>query len=181
MSRARTGCRDLIRHCVVRPYRRSADLAVVTVARIIDAVPQPWLVGVELYRALGVTSYPLRQRQTAWSVAWPAGVGDIAIGLVSPSSVPPMRRAATIGDSYGPNVLDILDLIIAVTTGFLSLPSWLQPFVVEPENELMTILPMVLIPTYLGPLSILLHFASLAKLPKTKRADVPAARLLPVD
>ena len=40
----------------------------------------------------------------------------------------------------------------------------------------MTILPMVLIPTYLVPLSILLHLASLAKLRKTQAGDVPAAK-----
>ncbi len=46
----------------------------------------------------------------------------------------------------------------------------------------MTILPLVLIPTYLVPLSILLHLASLAKLRRTTQAgDVPAARLRPAD
>jgi hypothetical protein len=67
-------------------------------------------------------------------------------------------------------------LVIAVTTGFLTSPSRLQPFVVEPQNELMTILPMVLIPTYLVPLSILLHLASLAKLRRTQAGNAPAAR-----
>ena len=43
-------------------------------------------------------------------------------------------------------------------------PSLLQPIEVQPTSELMTVLPMVLIPTYLVPLSIVLHLASLVKL-----------------
>jgi hypothetical protein len=38
------------------------------------------------------------------------------------------------------------------------------PFETQPTSELMTVLPMVMIPVYLVPLSIVLHLASLAKL-----------------
>jgi hypothetical protein len=62
------------------------------------------------------------------------------------------------------NVFGILDLIVAVTTGFLTAPSLLQPIEIQPTSELMTVLPMVLIPVFLVPLSIVLHLASLAKL-----------------
>ena len=62
------------------------------------------------------------------------------------------------------NVFGILDLVVAVTTGFLTAPSLIQPFEFHPPSELMTVLPMVLIPVYLVPLSIVLHIASLAKL-----------------
>ena len=58
----------------------------------------------------------------------------------------------------------ILDLVIAVGTGFATAPSLLQPIEVQPTSDLMTVLPMVLIPVYLVPLSIVLHLASLAKL-----------------
>src|SRR6185436_5168089 len=46
--------------------------------RLLDAVPQPWIVGVQLYRALGVvflTLYAASQLPALF--AWPAGVGDI--------------------------------------------------------------------------------------------------------
>ena len=46
----------------------------------------------------------------------------------------------------------------------MTAPSLFQPIEVQPTSELMTVLPMVLIPTYLVPLSIVLHLASLAKL-----------------
>ena len=61
-------------------------------------------------------------------------------------------------------MLGILDLVVAVTTGFLTAPSLISPIEVHPTSELMTMLPMVLIPVYLVPLSIVLHIASLAKL-----------------
>ena len=60
------------------------------------------------------------------------------------------------------NVLGILDRVVAITTGFITSPSPL--FSYEPPNELIAIFPLVLIPVYLVPLSLLLHIASLAKL-----------------
>jgi hypothetical protein len=60
------------------------------------------------------------------------------------------------------NVLGILDLVVAIATGFITSPSTL--FSYDPPNELMAIFPLVLIPIYLVPLSLLLHLASLAKL-----------------
>ena len=56
-----------------------------TATRIIDAVPQEWLVGVQLYRALGVIFLILYATGKLPSLfAWPAGIGDIAIGLLAP-------------------------------------------------------------------------------------------------
>ena len=62
------------------------------------------------------------------------------------------------------NLLGMLDLVVAVTTGFLTAPSLITPIEVHPSSELMTMLPMVMIPVYLVPLSIVLHIASLVKL-----------------
>ena len=54
-----------------------------TARRIIAAVPQQWLVGVQLYRALGVIFLILYATGKLPSqFAWPAGIGDIAIGLL---------------------------------------------------------------------------------------------------
>jgi hypothetical protein len=138
-----------------------------TVARILDAVPQPWLVGVQLYRALGVIFLILYASGELPGVfAWPAGLGDIAIGLLAPVVGYAYARAPrdTAGLVRAWNVFGILDLVIAVTTGFMTAPSLLQPIEVQPTSDLMTVLPMVLIPVYLVPLSIVLHLASLAKL-----------------
>jgi hypothetical protein len=56
-----------------------------TTKRVIAAVPQNWLVGVQFYRALGAIFLLL---YTAGKLpglfAWPAAVGDMAIGLSAP-------------------------------------------------------------------------------------------------
>jgi hypothetical protein len=51
-----------------------------------------------------------------------------------------------------------------VTTGFLTSPSAFQLFAFDLPNELISQFPLVLIPVFLVPLSVLLHLASLAKL-----------------
>jgi hypothetical protein len=135
--------------------------------RIIDAVPQEWLVGVQLYRALGVIFLILYATgKLPGLFAWPAGVGDIAIGLLAPvvgfAYARAPRGAAGLVRAW--NVFGILDLVVAVGTGFVTAPSLFQPIEVQPNSELMSVLPMVLIPVYLVPLSIVLHLASLAKL-----------------
>ncbi len=143
------------------------------VARIIDAVPQPWLIGVQLYRALGVIFLILYVAGRLPALfAWPAGIGDIVIGLLAPVVGLAYARAPhnTARLVMAWNVFGILDLVVAVTTGFITSPSLIQPIDVQPNSELMTMLPMVLIPVYLVPLSIVLHIASLAKL---HRATAP--------
>ncbi|MGH9807151.1 MAG: hypothetical protein ACRD9W_07790, partial [Terriglobia bacterium] len=148
-----------------------------TVRRILDAVPQPWLVGVQLYRALGVIFLILyASGNLPGFFAWPAGVGDIAIGVLAPIVGFAYARApsATAGLVRAWNVFGILDLAVAVTTGFMTAPSLLQPIPVEPSSDLMTVLPMVLIPVYLVPLSIVLHLASLAKLHRSADVTVHA-------
>jgi len=144
-----------------------------TARRILDAVPQPWLVGVQLYRALGVIFLILyASGKLPAFFAWPAGIGDIAIGLLAPVVGLAYARApsATVGLVRAWNVFGILDLVVALATGFMTAPSLIQPIQVEPNSDLMTVLPMVLIPVYLVPLSIVLHLASLAKV--HRRSDV---------
>jgi hypothetical protein len=135
--------------------------------RIIDAVPQEWIVGVQLYRALGVIFLILyAMGKLPGLFAWPAGVGDIAIGLLAPVVGLAYARAPSnaAGLVRAWNVFGLLDLIVAVGTAFMTAPSRFQAFEFQPTSELMTLLPMVLIPVYLVPLSIVLHLASLAKL-----------------
>jgi hypothetical protein len=98
--------------------------------RLIGAVPQEWLVGVQLYRALGVIFLILYAAgKLPGLFAWPAGVGDIAIGLLAP--VVGIAYARAPRDAAGLvmawNIFGILDLVVAVGTGFMTAPSLLQP------------------------------------------------------
>jgi hypothetical protein len=61
--------------------------------RILDAVPQPWIVGVQFYRAFGVVFLILYAAgQLPALFAWPAGVGDIMVGCRPPWLPTPMRE-----------------------------------------------------------------------------------------
>ncbi len=141
-----------------------------TVSRLIEAVPQQWIVGVQFYRALGVIFLVLYASGKAPGLfAWPAGLGDIAVGLLAPvvAWIYSRNPEANGGAVRTWNLFGIADLIVAIATGFLTSPSALQIFAFDNPNELVSAFPLVLIPVFLVPLSILLHLASLTKLRRT--------------
>jgi hypothetical protein len=149
------------------------------VGRIIGVVPQPWIVGVQLYRALGVIFLILYATDKLPGLfAWPAGIGDVTVGLSAPlvalAYARDPRRNANLVKAW--NIFGILDLVVAVTTGFITTPSVL--FSYEPPNELISVFPLVLVPIYLVPLAILLHLASLAKLHRESARTSSIARPL---
>jgi hypothetical protein len=137
------------------------------IARLIDAVPQSWLIGAQLYRVLGAIFLVLYAgNRIPGLFALPAGIGDVTTGLLAP-----VVAFAYAGNPRGQvrsvlawNVFGIADLVVAVSTGLLTSPSPLQRFALDAPNELITAFPLVLVPTFLVPISILLHIASLTKL-----------------
>ncbi len=95
--------------------------------------------------------------------AWPAGLGDIAIGITAPWVALALVRRSTFVASpqfVAWNLFGILDLIVAVSTGALS-----SGFVVGLTGNVTTApmaqLPLVLIPAYFVPLFIMFHLAAL--------------------
>ena len=95
--------------------------------------------------------------------AWPAGLGDIAIGLTAPWVMQGLERRAKFAASKGFvvwNLLGILDLFGAVGTGTLS-----SLLAVGAAGEITTApmaeLPLVLIPAFLVPIFMMLHVAAL--------------------
>ena len=138
-----------------------------TLARIIAAVPQTYLVSVQLYRALGVVFLILWAAGRLPALfAWPAGAGDVVVELAAPFVAwGYARNASGAAASVGWwNVLGLADLVVAVGTGVLTSPSPFQLFAFDNPNELVSIYPLVLVPTFLVPVSVLMHFASLQKL-----------------
>jgi hypothetical protein len=150
-------------------FRRS-----VTLRRVIEALPQRWLVSVQVYRMEGLIFLVLYAAGHLPGVfAWPAGMGDILVGLFAPvvgaAYAHGSRNAA--GWLRAWNLLGIADLIVAVTTGFLTSPSPLQMFAFDAPNQLISAFPLAMIPVFLVPLSILLHLASLHKLRQTTQTE----------
>ena len=95
--------------------------------------------------------------------AWPAGLGDMAIGVTAPWVVLALLRRPSFAASRlftVWNLLGVLDLVVAVGTGALS--SALAVGVArEVTTAPMAQLPLVLIPAYLVPLFVMLHLAAL--------------------
>lgn len=138
-----------------------------TATRLIDAIPQSWLIGVQFYRVLGVIFLLLHAQGKLPSLfALPAGAGDVAVGLLAPVvAVAYARGVAGREVLVGAwNILGLLDLAVAVTTGFLTSPSPLQMYSFDAPNELISAYPLVLVPVFAVPLAVLLHVASLIKL-----------------
>jgi hypothetical protein len=103
--------------------------------------------------------------------AWPAGLGDVLVGVLAP--VVAIAYARGRGENHDLvalwNIFGLADLIVAVACGFATSPSPVQLAAFDNPNELITAFPLVLIPTYLVPVSVLLHLASMAKLRRMVR------------
>jgi hypothetical protein len=137
------------------------------VARLIDAVPQQWLIGVQLYRMLGAVFVVLFAAGGLPGLfALPAGLGDLAVGLLAPIVALSYARRPkdSAGSALAWNIFGLADLVVAVAIGFATAPSPLQLAAFDNPNVLISTFPLVLIPVFLVPLSVLLHIASLAKL-----------------
>ena len=67
------------------------------------------------------------------------------------------------------NLLGIADLVMAVSLGFLSSPGILQILSLGEPNVMISAYPLVMIPVFAVPLSILLHVCSLTKLSRDAR------------
>ncbi len=93
--------------------------------------------------------------------ALPAGIGDLLVGLAAPFvaryfNQPGGRRLAIIW-----NFLGMLDLVDATTLAILSIPGPIRLFYTSPDSSLVAGFPVALIPTFLVPLSFMLHLISL--------------------
>jgi hypothetical protein len=140
-----------------------------TARRLLDAIPQSWLIGIQFYRVLGVIFLLLNAQGRLPSLfALPAGAGDVAVGLLAPVVALAYARGVAGRDVLvrGWNVLGLLDLAVAITTGFLTSPS---AFSFDAPNELISAFPLVMVPVFAVPLAVIFHAASLIKL----RGDAP--------
>jgi hypothetical protein len=139
--------------------------------RTIEAIPQQWLVGIQLYRALGVIFLILYAMDKLPAVfAIPAGAGDVFVGLAAPSVALASIRKSPNADRILRrwNIFGLADLVVALFAGFLSSPSPLQILARNHPNELVTQYPLVIVPVFLVPIAILLHLASLRKLKQAR-------------
>ena len=97
------------------------------------------------------------------SFAWPAGLGDIAIGVTAPwVMLALIRRPAFVASRLFVvwNLLGILDLVVAISTGALN-SGFISGLGGQVTTAPMAQLPLVLIPACLVPFFVMLHLVSL--------------------
>jgi hypothetical protein len=142
-----------------------------TIGLLLDATPPSWLVGLQVYRVFGSVFLAGWLAGTLPGIfALPAGAGDTLVGLLA-LPVALLLRSGTrgaVGLAVAWNVLGILDLVNAVTIGALTTPGPLQLIVPDRAN-LVAAYPLVLIPAFAVPLSLLLHATSLRQLRRLAR------------
>jgi hypothetical protein len=144
------------------------------VSRLIDATPWHWVIAVQSFRVEGVIFLILYASNSLPGLfALPAGVGDVVTGLLAAAIGARVVAGQQIRlrTALLWNVFGIIDLIVALATGFLTSPSPLQRFAFDQPNELISAFPLVLIPTFLVPLAILLHIISLLQLGRAAARD----------
>ena len=138
-----------------------------TVRDILAVTPPHLLIGVQLYRLLGVVFLVLpAQERIPAEFANPAGWGDVVVGASAPIVAALYYRDAARwhGLAVFWSLFGLADLVVAVTMGVLTAPGDLQRLAFDRPNALVATFPLVLVPTVLVPISILLHLLTLRRL-----------------
>jgi hypothetical protein len=108
--------------------------------------------------------------------AFPAGLGDMAVGFAAPGIVLGLIRHPSFATSRRYvmwNILGILDLVVAVSMGTIC-SGFLHGLIGNVTTSPMAQLPLVLIPAYFVPLFIMLHFTALSQARRLSRSGKSA-------
>ena len=135
--------------------------------RLAEALPVNRLINLQVFRVMGVGFISLYiMKLLPGAFALPTGLGDVLVGLSAPlvayfylTRKPLGRRLAIIW-----NYLGIADLIMSITLGLLTYPEPLQVIPTTVSNGPIAQFPLVLVPVFAVPLSILLHLLTLRRL-----------------
>jgi hypothetical protein len=126
--------------------------------------PLPALVWPHVLRVVGaVFLIAMAMGKLPAVFALPAGLGDVAVGI----SAPFIARRLARGDRTGAvwfNVLGLLDLVVAVSLGFLAGLGPVRVIDVSPSTADVAVLPLVLVPVVAVPLAMALHIRTLVRL-----------------
>jgi hypothetical protein len=123
---------------------------------------QKWLVGLQLFRAIGgVFLIEMGRGNIPGIFAYPAGLGDLAVALVAFAVLIRFRREKHIAGwaIFLVIVLGATDFASAFFFGFGSSPSPVQIFFPDPPNQVI-FFPTGMIPLFLVPTAIFFHVLS---------------------
>jgi hypothetical protein len=118
------------------------------------------LTSVQVWRIAGFTFLLLQARNVLPAIfAWPAGYGDMFIGVTAGFAAWKLAEPAHRGTFIFWQALGILDLVTAVSLGTTA--RLLDPH--GASMVAMTVLPLSLIPTFFVPLFMMLHVICIAQ------------------
>ncbi len=143
-------------------YRTSARLRT-----LIDTLDLGVVVGLQGWRVLGGMFLVLMGFGLLPPVfAWPAGVGDVMVGVAAPFVAGAYYRRAPGWTARVRSLtyFGIADFVVAIGTGFMSTDTALRVFEGPITSDAMAQLPLALIPSFLVPLFVILHLIALIKL-----------------
>ncbi len=142
------------------------------VAAAVDAAPLSWLVAIQVYRVFGANFLVLwAAGRLPGAFAIPAGIGDVLVGLLALPVALYVQSGARGGQfaAYAWNLLGLTDFVVAIGTGFLTTPGRFQALALDRPNTLLGAYPLVMIPAFTVPLSLILHGLSLWQLARAGR------------
>lgn len=144
-------------------------------ALIDQPATQASLVALQVWRVLGINFLILLALGKLPPLfALPAGLGDIAAGLAAPFVASGLRRPGGRSSAIAWNVFGLLDLIVAIGLGATTNVGPIQIFHANPSIVVLTAFPLALVPTFLVPLSMVLHIISLRYLLGARTASARA-------
>ncbi len=134
---------------------------------IVENVPQEQLIGIQTVRLMGFAFLLLLAQGLLPNIfALPAGLGDMFVGFeaifVARSYARRAGSASTMGLLW--NVIGIADFAVALAIGFLASTTPFQLIHVNPSTDLVTVLPLAMVPIFGVPLFLILHALSMGRI-----------------
>jgi len=136
------------------------------------SVDPRWLIAVQGWRVIGVMFLVLYLYGLLPGLfAYPAGLGDLAVGLAAPFVMQAIAQEAPSAQRQvlWLNIAGLTDFMVAVATGALTSTSSIGFFVDPDAQANMGALPLSLIPTFAVPLWTVVHIISLLQLARRRR------------
>lgn len=140
------------------------------VLSIVSLMPMHWLIGIQFYRIVGVVFLVLySQGVLPAAFAFSAGIGDIIVGISAPvvALLYYLKKPYAKKLAIAWNIVGILDLIVALSVGFLGFSKPVQFIPLTPSTEPISLFPLVMVPLFVVPLALLMHFLGLKVLKKS--------------
>jgi hypothetical protein len=147
-----------------------------SIGAVLDAMPPSWLISLQVYRVFGgIFLVNWLNGSVAGVFAWPAGIGDMATGIIALPAALAVASDPVGGRKAGLwwNAFGLLDFAVAITMGFLTSPGPFQQFGLDIPISQAGTYPTVMIPAFAVPSSILLHALSIRQLRRARDRRAP--------